>query len=128
MPLASELTAEDLKRYRESARRWLAPNRLTPTEQVAQEALLCRVRDAAALLKSRFEARRVILFGSLAHQAWFMPDSDVDLAVEGLGSNDYWQAWRMAEEMIKDREVDLIELETASPSLRQAIQRYGIEL
>jgi len=36
------------------------------------------------VLKSRFGARRVVLFGSLAHAAWFAPHSDVDLAVEGL--------------------------------------------
>ena len=45
-----------------------------------------RIRETAAVLKSRFGVRRVILFGSLAHDAWFMPDSDVDIAVEGLSS------------------------------------------
>ena len=128
MPLASELTAEDLKRYRESVHRRSAPRTLTPTEQATREALLRRVREAAALLKGRFGARRVILFGSLAHQAWFAPDSDVDLVVEGLASRDYWQAWRAVEETIRSCEVDLIDLETASLSLRQAIQRHGVEL
>jgi predicted nucleotidyltransferase len=69
-----------------------------------------------------------VLFGSLAHEAWFAPDSDVDLAVEGLASDDYWRAWRLAEEIIGDRLVDLIEIETAGESLRRAIERYGIEL
>jgi predicted nucleotidyltransferase len=70
----------------------------------------------------------VILFDSLAHAAWFMPDSDVDLVVEGLVGDDYWQAWRLVEEIIGDRPVDLIEIETVSESLRRAIQRYGVEL
>jgi hypothetical protein len=26
-----------------------------------------------------------------------VPDSDVDLAVEGLAGDDYWRAWRMVE-------------------------------
>jgi len=70
----------------------------------------------------------VVLFGSLAHAAWFMPDSDVDLVVEGLASDVYWQAWRLTEEIIADRLVDLIEIETVSESLQRAIRRYGVEL
>jgi len=89
---------------------------------------LVRVREAAEALKARFDVRRVVLFGSLAHEAWFVPDSDVDLAVEGLASDDYWRAWRLVEEIIGDRLVDLIEIETAGESLRRAIERYGVEL
>lgn len=79
-------------------------------------------------MKDRFKARRVILFGSLAHAAWFVPNSDVDLAVEGLQDNDYWQAWRLVEEIIGGRSVDLIQVEMAGESLKRAIQRYGVEL
>jgi hypothetical protein len=49
-------------------------------------------------------------------------------AVEGLDSDSYWRAWRVVEEVISDREVDLIEIETATESLRRAIERYGVEL
>jgi predicted nucleotidyltransferase len=87
-----------------------------------------RIREAADVLKTRFGARRVVLFGSLAHAAWFTPDSDVDLAVEGLEGDTYWQAWRLLEELIAVRPVDLVELETAKEPLRRAIQRYGVEL
>ncbi len=76
----------------------------------------------------RFGVRRVVLLGSLAHGAWFAPDSDVDLAVEELHATDYWAAWRLAEEMIADRPVDLIEMERVGSALRRAIERYGIEL
>ena len=69
----------------------------------------------------------MVAFGSLAHPAWFRPDSDVDLAVEGLDPRDYWQAWRMVEEIIGDRTGDLVE-EAAGESLRQAIERDGIDL
>jgi predicted nucleotidyltransferase len=69
-----------------------------------------------------------VLFGSLAHAAWFVADSDVDLAVEGLAGVDYWRAWRLVEDVIGDRLVDLVEIETAGESLRQAIERYGVEL
>ena len=70
----------------------------------------------------------MILFGSLAHQAWFSQDSDVDLVVEGLSSAEYLRAWGEVEAIIGDRQVDLIEVETTSTSLRDAILRYGKEL
>jgi len=97
------------------------------SERARQEILEC-VRAAAALLKDRFSARRVVLFGSLAHGGWFAPDSDVDLAVEGLPVARYWEAWRAVEEVIPRRPVDLIELEASSDSLRAAIERYGVDL
>ena len=93
-----------------------------------RDALLKQVRSAARTLKQRFGAQRVILFGSLAHEAWYAVDSDVDLAVEGLPNDAYWQAWRTIEEIIRDRPVDLIEIETARESLRNAIERSGVPL
>ena len=128
MPTALELTREGWKVYLEAARHRQVPSQLTYGEQQARERLLGRIREAAATLKARFGARRVVLFGSLAHGAWFVPDSDVDLAVEGLAGDDYWQAWRFVEEVIGDRSVDLIEIEMVGKSMRQAIERYGIEL
>jgi len=128
MPTALELTPAERKRYLEAAQRRPAPPELTPAERDARERLLSRIREAATLLKSRFGAQRVILFGSLAHAAWFTPDSDIDLAVEGLRGEAYWQAWQLLEEVIPDRPVDVIEIETAGESLRRAIRRYGEEL
>jgi predicted nucleotidyltransferase len=128
MPTALELTREGWKSYLEAVRHRPAPPGLTPAERSERERLLARIREAAAALKSRFGVRRVVLFGSLAHEAWFMPDSDVDLAVEGLAGDDYWEAWRLVEEVIGDRLVDLIEFEMAGESLRRAIERYGVVL
>jgi predicted nucleotidyltransferase len=72
--------------------------------------------------------RRAVLFGSLAHEGWFASDSDVDIAVEGIKGDDYWVAWKTAEETIKDRPVDLIEIESSSEGLREAIERNGTDL
>jgi len=128
MPTALELSREEWQPYLEAAAKRTPPPPLSPRDRREQESLMRRVRAAADLLKTRFGARRVILFGSLAHQGWFAPDSDVDLMVEGLVAGDYWQAWRLVEETIGDRGVLLIELETASPSLLQSIRRHGVEL
>ena len=128
MSAAFELTPAELKRYRDAARRRAATRTLTPSDAAARDDLLKRVRSAAATLRTRFGAKRVILFGSLAHEAWYVADSDVDLAVEGLAGDTIWQAWRAVEEIIGDRPVDLVEVETARQSLRSAIERTGVPL
>lgn len=128
MPTALELTRQGWKSYLEAARQRPVLSKLTSVEEDEREELLARIRTGASLLKARFGVRRVVLFGSLAHSGWFSVDSDVDLAVEGLAGRDYWDAWRLVEETVGDRPVDLIEIEIAGESLRYAIQRYGVEL
>ena len=128
MPTALELSRKGWKHYVEAASRRSEPVVVRPEVEETRKQLLTRVHKAAAALKSHFAVRRVVVFGSLAHPTWFMPDSDVDLAVEGLAPKDYWQAWRMVEEIIGDRPVDLVEIEAARGSLRQAIERDGIDL
>lgn len=128
MSTALELTRAGWKPYLEAVRRLPPPPPLTSAEEREREQLLDRIRQAAMVVKRRFGAQRVVLFGSLAHHAWFGPDSDVDLGVEGLTGDTYWEAWRTVEEILGDRSVDLIEMETAGGSLRQAIARHGVEL
>ena len=128
MPTALELDSAQLNQYVQAACRRAKsapPARSDPAEE---RALTQHAQDAAALLKERFGATRVVLFGSLAHRAWSASDSDVDLAVAGLRGDDYWQAWREVEAVFGNRRVDLIELETASGSLRAAVDRYGVAL
>lgn len=131
MATALDLSPQDWKDYVQAASRRLAFQTHKHSTEVAnlqRTSTQTRVSEAAKMLKSQFGARRVILFGSLAHAGWFSPDSDVDLAVEGLAAKDYWNAWKAIEGIVDDRPVDLIDLETASESLRHAIERYGLEL
>ena len=128
MPTALELSREGWAAYIERSARGTSPTTLTKAEQQARDRLLERVKEAAAALKERFSVRRVVLFGSLAHAAWYMADSDIDLAVEGLAAQEYWRAWKLVEEIVQERPVDLIDIELAGDSLRQAIERHGIEL
>jgi uncharacterized protein len=128
MATALELGPEGWKSYIE-ARRMRGQGEtgvaLSPSER---EQMLDRVREVASELKSRFGVDRVILFGSLAHGARFTDDSDIDIAVEGLESDDYWRAWEVAEEMLSDRVVDLVEIESATNSMKRTIFLYGISL
>jgi predicted nucleotidyltransferase len=128
MPTALELTPEEWKSYFKALPENPSAPPLPPELQKERMQLLEGVRQAAAMLKTRFGVKRVILFGSLAHESWFFPRSDVDLATVGLRGEHYWQAWKSVEEIIKDRPVDLLEIDDASESLRRAIERSGLEL
>jgi predicted nucleotidyltransferase len=85
-------------------------------------------RQAADALRQEHGARRAVLFDSPAHAAWFDPDTDVDLAVEGLFPGAFFDARRTVERFFPGRRVDLIEYETAGGSLREAIDRDGLEV
>lgn len=128
MATALELTRKGWQHFLESSRKNPKQLSLSPSVQKERERLLILIREAAQQLKKRFGARHVFLIGSLAQEATFSIHSDVDLAVEGLTGDDYWDAWRVVEDMIKDRPVDLIEIETAGESMLRTIERHGIEL
>lgn len=125
MPTALELGQRGWQPYLDAVTK--LPDLPLPAaeDEAARKELIQRARQLASTLRERFAVDRVILFGSLVHAAWFTPDSDVDLAVEGLTGRDYWMAWRLAEEAFGDRSVDLVDLAEASDSLRAVIEKSG---
>ncbi len=84
-------------------------------------------RRAAELLRREFGAARVVVFGSLAHGAWFHERSDIDLAVAGMRDEDYWRADVALERLDRSFEFDLVTIESAPPRLLAEIQQ-GVEL
>jgi uncharacterized protein len=127
MPTALELTREEREQYIEAARRRPFKSGLTPAEMEERQRLLFRLSEVAQALKSQLGIQRVVVFGSLAHAAWFSPDSDIDLAVEAT-ADQYWQGWKLAEDMLPKRCLDFVAMDMVSGSLRQAIEQEGIEL
>jgi predicted nucleotidyltransferase len=78
---------------------------------------------AAELLRNRYGAREVVLFGSLATGS-FTELSDVDLAVRGIDAADYFAA--LADLMaLFGGPVDLVRLEQAPASLGDRIAAEG---
>jgi predicted nucleotidyltransferase len=95
------------------------PSELTAKrrKQVLEAAEACR-----RLLKERFGARRVILFGSLAGQAPWHAQSDLDLAVEGLAPTSFFDAYSACRDLLpQGAELDLVALEKVSPEMRARI-------
>ncbi|MCS6911112.1 MAG: hypothetical protein NZM11_11205 [Anaerolineales bacterium] len=84
-------------------------------------------QQAAALLKSRYHASRVVAFGSLIQAERFRLWSDVDLAAWGLAPEDYFEAVARVLDIGGDIRLDLVMAERCKPALREAIQQ-GVEL
>jgi predicted nucleotidyltransferase len=79
--------------------------------------------EAAEVLRARYGAERVVLFGSVA-TGTCREGSDLDLAVTGLGRDRYFDA--LADLMaLFGAPVDLVRLEEVPDSLRQRITEEG---
>jgi len=101
---------------------------ITDLQIIERDKLMVLVSQAANNLKAKYNIRKIILFGSLAHKSWFNEDSDVDLAVEGLSSIEYWEAWREIEDIITDRNIDFVDMSDISEPIKNIIKSEGIEL
>jgi uncharacterized protein len=107
-------------REREESLRQKAAERRKVAWRIAEQA--------ARRLKEDFGATRVIVYGSLAHGAWFNQRSDIDLAVEGIVSEAFWKAWCSLDVLESSFEINLVPMESASPRLHREILDWGVEL
>jgi predicted nucleotidyltransferase len=86
---------------------------------------MATARKAARLLREKFGAKEVILFGSLARRGGFTLFSDIDLAVRGIASDRFFEAVGLVTGLSADFKVDLVEIETISPGMYSSIQKDG---
>ena len=120
------MTPQQLAGYRATAER----RRREDAERRAKRR--ARAWDAArlgaAILRERFGASSVLVFGSLAEEQWFMEASDIDLAASGLRAEDYFTAVAAVQGLLGEFEVDLVDLDRCPPGLRETILGVGVAL
>jgi predicted nucleotidyltransferase len=112
---------ESLAVYRQTARE--RARRTAQARRQRRETAWEVARAAAALLKSRYHAARVVAFGSLIQSDRFHLWSDVDLAVWGLAPADYFEAVARVLDIGGEIKVDLLMAEKCKPFLREAISK-----
>ncbi len=95
------------------------------SRQLARQAR-ADAAQIAAMLRREFGATRVLLFGSLA-RGRFLPDSDIDLAVEGLPAAVFFPALAQAGKMSRFP-VDLKPLEDLDPYFKSKVLATGEEI
>jgi predicted nucleotidyltransferase len=95
---------------------------MADTTNVQQQEALGFATRCAQILRDRFRARRVIPFGSVVGRGTWHPGSDLDLAVEGIPPEQFFQAWAALRELLPPGlDVDLVDLEHAGEALRARI-------
>ncbi len=126
MTNARDVTPEQMAAYRETARRRHRAEQaaLVDRERHAREL----ARRAATLLRERFHAERVYLFGSLIHPGCFTPWSDVDVAATGLDPADTLRAMEEVHDLSPEIDVNLVDLARCKPYIREAVDREGVPL
>jgi uncharacterized protein len=82
------------------------------------------VQEIAELLRAKFGATRVIVFGSLVRGNHFDAESDIDMAVEGILPQDYFTAMAAVNE-VSHQWVDLKPLESLEPHFLQKVLTMG---
>ncbi len=85
-------------------------------------------RQGADLLKKKFGAKKVAVFGSLVNQSRFHIHSDIDLAVWGIDEEDYLRALGYLLDLTTEFSIDLVRVEETREYLQKAIDTQGILL
>jgi len=125
---ARELSTEELRAYRPLQA--LEDYQKDPAVAERRERAWEVARAAAGLLKIRYGATRVVVFGSLAQKTPFTPWSDIDLAVWGIKPEQYFAAAGAVMDMGLDSgiKVDLVDPENCSKEFQADIEVDGIEV
>jgi predicted nucleotidyltransferase len=124
--MPAQLTAAQLAAFGATMRRRATADARRLDQR--RDAAWTVARQAADVLRERYGATRVLVFGSLADGAHFSAHSDVDLAALGLAPSDHYAALGRLLSLSPDFEFDLVDLETCPVGLRSAILAGGIPL
>jgi len=85
-------------------------------------------RTASHILRERFGASRVVVFGSLSRPSDFTQWSDIDLAAYGIPPERFYRAVADVTGFSREFEIDLTDVETCPPGLLKAVEKEGIDL
>ena len=85
-------------------------------------------KTVADLLRTKYNANRVFIFGSLADINYFNEWSDIDLAVEGIHPHLFYKAVADAINFSQEFEIDLIDLNDCKQEIKHSIEFYGLEI
>ncbi len=117
---------EEMRKY--DPWKHLKRHKRDPAMRLRRERALKVARRAARILKMEFEADRVVIFGSLAHNAWFTPRSDIDIYVEGIPAGLFFKAEAAIENIDPEFRIDLIHEEECTGVMLKKIDEEGLEL
>ncbi|HBW33928.1 nucleotidyltransferase family protein [Desulfosporosinus sp. BICA1-9] len=86
-----------------------------------------KAKKVAKTLRDSFPNIEVYLFGSLTTDMYEL-ESDIDIAVKGLLEENYFKAYRIAEDIAEPIPLDFIQFEFAQESMQERIVRDGVRI
>lgn len=119
-------SAEELAVYRATAQKRRERDRAA--EQERRKVAWDAAHKAADLLRNKYHATRVVVFGSLVNNGRFTRWSDVDIAAWGLAERDSLHALGAVMDMDAGVEVNLVDVATCTPALLEAIELDGVDI
>lgn len=126
MTFLTEHTPEKISQYRATAIRRQKETQ-TAVAQRRQKAWQL-ARQAAQLLREEFGASQVVVFGSLTHDYGFTHWSDIDIAAWGILPQDTFRAIGAVMDLDDEIAINLVDVNTAQPTLLATIERDGISV
>ncbi len=125
---ALQMTPNEWKRYRPSMKSFKEePDRPAGFHKSRKNALH-EAKQAASILRERFGAQKVVVFGSVATNIGFNEFSDIDLSAWGIPSDEYYKAVAAVTGLSVRYKIDLIDPELCRDSIKKAILEQGVEL
>ena len=85
-------------------------------------------RKAAKALREQYHVERVAAFGSLLHETRFTEWSDVDIAAWGIAPDQTFRAIGTVMDLDPSFEINLVDVNTCTPSLLKAIEEEAVDL
>lgn len=123
---AQELSSSKLEEYRKTAMRRQKVR--ISNVKARREKGWNLAKKAAKLLRNEFQAKRVAVFGSLLYEARFTPWSDVDIAAWGIPSDQTFRAIGAVMDLDSSLEINLVDVNTCSPTLLKAIEQEAVDV
>ena len=85
-------------------------------------------KKAAKVLREQYHAKRVAVFGSLLHESCFTEWSDVDIAAWGIPPEKTFRAIGTILDLDPSIEINLVDVNTCTPTLLRAIEQEAVDL
>jgi len=127
MSTAFEMTSEELRKFKPTKKIAASGGQSRLLEKRRVKALEM-AQKASFLLRQRYGAKRVVLFGSLARAKSFSVWSDIDLAAWGIAPDKFFSAVAAVTGLSPDFKIDLVEPDTCRKAIKSSILKHGVEI
>jgi len=127
MSTAFEMTSEELSKFKPTKKIAASGGQSRLLEKRRVKALEL-AKKASFLLRQRYGAKRVVVFGSLAMAKSFSVWSDIDLAAWGIAPDKFFSAVAAVTGLSPDFKIDLVEPDTCREAIKSSILKHGVEI